>query len=215
MGANLLVTSLSYRSRTPTIFSSPPLAINRGSALSVMNVWLLFLLLVLGACRKPHGGSSEAGHLKAEWIGADRGRISAPATAEWCGERRLVEIRAIQGDTGFALALYPKDTLITGRYPVMDPLKAESLPPAAGIALRWFTQNAVKGFQGDTGTVFLDRSGSGELGGSVSGSAHSVSDTQRVRFKGTFEALTLRSSPECGPGKRLDRDAQPGDSVVH
>ena len=159
---------------------------------------------------------TEGGHLEAKWSGSDGGMISATASAEWCASKRLLEIRAIQGDTGIALALYPKDTLVAGRYRVMDPLKAESLPPAAGVALRWFTENAVKGFQGDTGTVFLDRSPSGELGGSVSGGARSVVDTQRVTVQGTFEGLTVRPSPGClPPGRGPKRGAQPNDTVVH
>jgi len=149
----------------------------------------------------PHR-AAEAGHLETKWSGPDGGKISAPASAEWCAARRLLEIRAIQGDTGVALALYPKDTIVAGRYRVTAPAKAESLPPAAGVALRWFTQNAVKGFQGDTGTVFLDRSPNGDLGGSVLASALSVSDTQRVTLKGTFEGLTVRPSSGC-------------DTVVH
>ncbi|HEV7366491.1 MAG TPA: hypothetical protein VGN76_11645 [Gemmatimonadales bacterium] len=159
---------------------------------------------------------AETGHLEATWSGPDGGKISAPASAEWCGARRLLEIRTVQGDTGIAFAIYPKDTLVAGRYRVMDPLKAESLPPAAGIALRWFTQNAVKGFQGDTGTVFLDRSASGELGGSVTAGARSVIDTQRVAVRGTFQGLTIHPSPGClPPGKVPNRDARPGDTVVH
>jgi hypothetical protein len=86
----------------------------------------------------------------------------------------------------------------------VDPLKAESLPPAAAVALRWFTQNAVKGFQGDAGTVILERSQSGVLGGNVAAGAHSVIDTQRVAVKGTFEGLPIRSSSGCSP-----------DTVVH
>ena len=143
--------------------------------------------------RKPPAG----GHLEATWTGPDQGKISAPATAEWCGDKRRLEIRAVQGDTGMALAIYPKDTLIPGRYRVMDPLKAESLAPAAGVALRSFTQNAVKGFQGDTGTVFLDRAATGELGGSLTAGARSVIDTQRVTVRGTFQGLTVHPSPGC------------------
>jgi hypothetical protein len=140
---------------------------------------------------------AQSGHLEATWIGPDQGKIAAPASAEWCPDRRVLEIRAIQGDTGVAFALYPKDTIIAGRYRVVDPLRAESLPPAAGVALRWFTQNAVKGFQGDTGTVFLDRSPSGELAGSVSVAARSVADTQQVTVRGTFHGLTIHPSPGC------------------
>jgi hypothetical protein len=146
--------------------------------------------------------------LEVEWSGTDRGKISGPATAEWCASKRLLEIRAIQGDTGIALALYFKDTLTGGRYRVVEPHKAESLPPAAAVALRWFTQNAVKGFQGDAGTVILERSQSGELGGNLAAGTRSVVDTQRVAVKGTFEGLAVRPSNGCLP-------AQPHDTVVH
>jgi hypothetical protein len=193
MGANLLV---SRQHRPPQPFqldTNPPTS-------SLPR--LVILVFLLAGCRLVPHRPAESGHLEAKWSGSDGGKISAPASAEWCAARRLLEIRAVQGDTGFALALYPRDTLVAGRYRVIDPLKAESLPPAAGVALRWFTQNAVKGFQGDTGTVFLDRSPSGELGGSVSAGARSVVDTQRVTVKGTFEGLTVRRSPGC-------------DTVVH
>jgi hypothetical protein len=152
---------------------------------------------VLGGCDWLPQRPAQGGHLEATWSGPDQGKISAPANAEWCPDRRLLQIRAVQGDTGIAFALYPKDTLLPGRYRVVDPPRAESLPPAAGVALRWFTQNAVKGFQGDTGTVFLDRSPSGELGGSVTAGARSVVDTQRVTVRGTFQGLTIRPSPGC------------------
>ena len=174
------------------------------------------LMFLLAGCGWIPHRPAEGGHLEANWSGPDGGKISAPASAEWCGATRLLEIRAVQGDTGIALALYPKDTLAAGRYRIMDPLKAESLPPAAGVALRWFTQNAVKGVQGDTGTVFLDRSPSGELGGSLTAGARSVVDTQRVAIKGTFQGLTIHPSPGCvPPGKGPKRDAQPADTVVH
>jgi hypothetical protein len=161
-----------------------------------------FLLLLAVGCRPLPHRPPETGHLEAEWSGADQGKISAPATAEWCGAKRLLEIRAIQGDTGIALAVYLKDTLTGGRYRVVDPPKAESLPPAAAVALRWFTQNAVKGFQGNTGTVILERSQSGELGGNLVAGTRSVTDTERVAVKGTFEGLVVRRSPGC-------------DTVVH
>jgi hypothetical protein len=176
----------------------------------------MILVFLLAGCRSTTQRPAAAGHLEAKWSGTDGGKLSAPASAEWCAARRLLEIRAVTGDTGLALALYPKDTLVSGRYRVMAPIKAESLPPAAGIGLRWFTQNAVKGFQGDTGTVFLDRSPSGELSGSVAAGARSVVDTQRVTVQGTFEGLTVRASPACRPpGKRPKGDAQPSDTVVH
>lgn len=207
MGANLLV---SRQHRPPQSFPHdndvPTGSLRR----------LVILVSLLAGCRLIPHRPPDGGHLQATWSGPDGGKISSPASAEWCAARKLLEIRAVRGDTGIALALYPKDTLVGGRYRVVDPLRAESLPPAAGIALRWFTQNAVKGFQGDTGTVFLDRSPSGELGGSVSAGARSVADTQRVTVKGTFDGLTVHPSPNCRPSNKASkRDAPPSDTVVH
>src|SRR4051812_25770367 len=52
-----------------------------------MRVWLVFLLLLVGACPTPLRRPAETGHLEVEWGGPDRGKISAPATAEWCAPR--------------------------------------------------------------------------------------------------------------------------------
>jgi hypothetical protein len=210
MGPNLLV----FR-RNP---SSPTRSFTPSSVLQMPRLasrWLACALLFSG-CRWMPPRSAAAGHLEASWSGPNGGTISASASAEWCGARRLLEIRAVQGDTGIAFALYPKDTLLQGRYRVVDPLRAESLPPAAGLALRWFTQNAVKGFQGDTGTVLVDRSPSGELGGSVTARARSIVDTQQITVRGTFRGLTVHPSVACVlPRKGPARGAPPSDTVVH
>ena len=213
MGAHLLVSRQNPPAPTPPAHQAHPAPDLRSHQLAWGWAAVAFLL---ASCGWMPQRPAEGGHLEAKWSGPDGGKISAPASAEWCPAKRILEIRAVQGDTGIAFALYPGDTLIAGRYRVADPLKAESLAPAAGIALRWFTQNAVKGFQGDTGTVFLDRSPSGELGGSVAAGARSVIDTQRVSIRGTFQGLTVHPSPGCvPPGKGRRRDAQPSDTVVH
>lgn len=200
MGANLVASRHhlpSPTSSTHQVHPAPDLLRHR-----IASGWVA-LSVLLGGCGWLPQRPAQGGRLEATWSGPDQGKISAPASAEWCPDRRVLEIRAVQGDTGIALALYPKDTLLPGRYRVVDPPRAESLPPAAAVALRSFTQNAVKGFQGDTGTVFLDRSPSGELGGSVTAGARSVIDTQRVTVRGTFQGLTVHPSPE------------PGCTVVH
>ena len=38
-----------------------------------------------------------AGRIEAQWTGADTGRMTAAATAEWCEERRALEIAGVQG----------------------------------------------------------------------------------------------------------------------
>jgi hypothetical protein len=174
----------------------------------------LFLAI---SCRAAPENSDKRPYLDVRWTGAGRGKISGPATAEWCAPRRLLEIRTVQGDTGIALALYPAETIATGKYRVIDPAKAESLPPAAAVALRWLTQTTVQGFQGDSGVVDLERSPSGVLSGRVGIRARSVVDTQKVTVRGMFEGLAVRPvSRGCdAPGRGSGEHAETTDTGVH
>ena len=143
------------------------------------------------ACGKWESQPSQAGRLDARWTGADSGKISAPAAAEWCADRLLLEIRAIQGDTGLALALYPVDTIASDSYPVVEPTRADSARPSAGVALRLFSQTAIKGYQGDSGKVLLERSSSGQLSGSLAARARSVLNGEQIRLSGKFERVAV------------------------
>jgi hypothetical protein len=174
------------------------------------------LLLLAISCRAAPENNEKRAYLDVRWTGAGRGKISGPATADWCSARRLLEIRTVQGDSGIALALYPADTISTGKYRVVDPARAESVPPAAGVALRWLTQTTVQGFQGDSGVVDLERSASGLLSGRIRIRARSVVNTQKVSVTGTFEDLTVRpESRGCvAPGKGSEH-AEPPDTGVH
>jgi hypothetical protein len=180
---------------------------------------LVIVLAGLAGCNRGPASRGGAGQIDVRWTGSERGRLSGRATAEWCPILRLLEIRAIRGDTGIALAIYPADTITPGQYRIIDPAKAESLPPAAGIALRWAAQIAVKGFQGESGSVALDRSGSGELSGRITATARSVTDTQRVTIDGSFRDLMIRpqargcARPSEHPDE--DEDAQPSDTQLH
>lgn len=177
----------------------------------------MLLVAWLGACHSGPKGASGAGKLDVRWTGREPGSISAPATASWCASRHMLEVRSIQGDTGLALALYPAETLTAGVYRVVDPPRAESLPPAASVALRWLTAKVVQGFRGDGGTVRLERSSSGQVSGEVSARARSVVDTQRLTISGTFRNLTLRPGPpECGRAVPAgSRRAAAEDTSVH
>jgi hypothetical protein len=135
----------------------------------------------------------------------------------------------VQGDTGIALALYPTKAITAGVYRVTDPARAESLPPAAGVAVRWPTQNLVQGFQGDSGVVQLERSGSGLFSGRVGARARSVVDTQRIRLSGNFRDLAVRPDTRgCPPADsalnadsarneeaEFGEDAEPPNTGVH
>lgn len=175
------------------------------------------VLVGLPGCNREPASRGGAGEIDVRWMGSERGRLSGRATAEWCSILRLLEIRAIRGDTGIALAIYPADTITPGQYRIIDAAKAESLPPAAGIALRWATQNAVKGFQGESGSVVLSRSRSGELSGRITAAARSVTDTQRVTIDGSFRDLMIRPQARgCArPSKHPDEDAQASDTQLH
>jgi hypothetical protein len=183
---------------------------------------------MVAACGQAPLPETGPGHFEVRWKGAGEGGVSGTALATWCAVRRVLEIRLVQGDTGIALALYPTKAPSAGVYRVTDPARAESLPPAAGVAVRWPTQSLVQGFQGDSGVVQLEESGSGLLSGRVSARARSVVDTQRIRLSGDFRDLTVRPDTRgCPPADsaRADSalkeeaaigdDAEPLDTGVH
>lgn len=178
---------------------------------------LLALLVLAAACEGFPDRAADSAQLQAEWSGSTGGRIAGDATAEWCPARRLLEIRAIEGDTGIALALYPSDTLAAGKYRVMDPAKAQASPPAAGVALRWFGQNAVEGFQGDSGWVELERAPSGRLSGTMEARVRSVNDAKRLTLTGRFQDVKIAAeSRGCLPLVDPDEeDAASADTGIH
>jgi hypothetical protein len=179
--------------------------------------WSALLVCFVVSCDTAVKQGGQPGHLDVQWTGSNPGKISGVATAAWCAPRRLLEIRAIQGDTGIGLAIYPVETIAAASYRVLDPAKAESLPPAAGVALRWLTQTSVQGFQADSGTVKLKRSASGLLSGTLSAHARSVADTQRIAVSGRFKDLVVRPATQACAASPAERNARaaPGDTGVH
>jgi hypothetical protein len=175
------------------------------------------LLLCLASACRPATPSGDQGHAEVQWNGSARGKLSGAATAAWCADRRRLEVQALKGDTGVGLAIYPRDSLVPGRYPVVDPARAESLPPAAGVALRWLGQSAVFGAQGDSGTINLTKSASGRFSAQLTARARSLSDGKRVTVTGAFRDLVVRpGSRGCAPpDEAQNEDAEPGDTGVH
>jgi hypothetical protein len=115
----------------------------------------------------------------------------APMTAEWCDVRRALEIRGVAGDTGLGLVLYPVDTIDADSYRIVPPEGADTLPPAAAIALRVFSPNTIQGYQGDSGTVALERGKDGELSGVIEARARSVVNGQLLTVTGKVRELTI------------------------
>jgi hypothetical protein len=177
------------------------------------SVALLIPCLVL-ACEQRSGQAETAGEMTVQWDGSRDGSVTAPATASWCEGRRLLEIRSIRGDTGIALALYPGRRITAGTYRIVEPTRAESIPPAAAVAVRWLTRNVVQGFQGDSGQLQLERSRFGQLSGQVHARARSVVDTQRITLTASFRDLPPRpDSLGCAPINRTDEDLAPDDAA--
>jgi hypothetical protein len=173
--------------------------------------------LLLGCGRSKAGSPSTEGQLEVSWTGKDRGGVSGAAFARWCAVGRVLEIERIEGDTGVAIALYPGSSLVPGTYRVIDPARAESLPPAAGVAVRWLGRTTVQGFQGESGSVVLERSSTGLLSGRLGARARSVVDTQHIRLRGSFRNLAVRSD-SVGCPNQTDQPAQdpdPQDISVH
>jgi hypothetical protein len=182
------------------------------------------LTVVLGGmgCDRLPLSRDKGGQLEVHWSGSERGALSAAATAEWCSILRQLEIRGVRGDTGVAIVVHPVDTISARQYRLTKPEQAESLPPAASIALRWVALSSIKGFQGESGSVNLHRAPSGEWSGQVRAAVRSVSDTQRLTIDGTFKDLRIRTQArgcvrpvEDSTAESPDSGAQLPDTQLH
>ncbi len=148
--------------------------------------------LPIAACQRPEYGKGPESFLEAEWSGQDTAKVSGPATAEWCDSLHLLQIQGFRGDTGVAIVLYPVKQFQAGRFPVAPPAKADSSPPAAAVALRWFAETSIRGFQGDSGVVVVEQTRPGVYAGTFDAKAHSVTDGGRLAIRGSFRELTMR-----------------------
>jgi hypothetical protein len=170
------------------------------------------------ACVDSPERPAQTGWLEARWTGADTGQIATHSTAEWCRERQRLEIRAIDGDTGIALVVYPRDTVETDSYRVVQPERAESVPPAASIALRVFSSTTIQGYQGDSGTVVLESSSSGELSGTFEATVRSVVNGQLLTLIGEARDLVVvpqaRGCKPEAPADSTDYDPEISDSEI-
>jgi hypothetical protein len=170
------------------------------------------LAMLIAGCSGRNAKTTDSPRMEVQWTGADTGRMAGPATAEWCGVLRVLVISGVAGDTGVAIALYPRDSIRPDSYPVVRPERAESVPPASALALRYFAETAVKGYQGDSGRVLLDVAADGRLSGRLSGALKSANDGTRLHAAGTFRNLRVV------PARRgcLARPARPApDTGVH
>ena len=175
---------------------------------------LAVALVAVAACN-PAG---RRGTLTVHWgSGADSAARTMPATATWCPGPSRYDVRAVVGDTGFGMAVYPVDTnALSGSYPVLAPGGSVQVRPAAAVALRWMGKVEVQGWWADSGSVSFT---SGRLGGlSGSGQARLVSNLGPdsvtpvdFSFRGLrVKADTLCDIPQLPVGVPLDSAAAAG-----
>jgi hypothetical protein len=172
---------------------------------------LAAVVLVLGtACSRDQPAGSPGSTLEVEWVGSDTGKLVAPVVAEWCDSLRVLELRAVRGDTGIALALYPADSLAAGDYPAVQPERGDSTRPSAAVVMRWFAETSIRGFRGDSGSVTLATIGPGVGAGSFAARLRSTTEGSRLNVTGSFRGLTVRPAPpDCAGVAKEPVDTEP------
>jgi hypothetical protein len=179
-------------------------------ALAALGRPALIGLVLAAACSWERSTESAGGTLEARWIGSDTGKLVAPAVAEWCGKLRMLELRAVHGDTGIALALYPADSLTAGDYPAVPPERGDSTRPSAAVAMRWFAETSIRGFRGDSGSVTLAATGPGVGAGNFAARLRSTTEGSRLTLTGSFRGLTVRPAPpDCAGVAKEPVDTEP------
>jgi hypothetical protein len=168
--------------------------------------WLALAVVTGAACSREEPAAPQGGTIEAQWVGSDTGGLVAPAVAEWCDSLRMLELRAVHGDTGIALVLYPADSLAPGEYPVVAPQRADSTRPSAGVALRYFSETSIRGFRSDSGAVTLAGTGPGAASGRFTAHLRSATEGSRLELTGSYRGLSVRPAAQNCAGVAEDPD---------
>lgn len=166
------------------------------------------MLVLVAACERAHPA------VITTWTGADTGRLVAPAVAHWCPERRLLEITAVQGDSGVALVAYPNANWGSGTFPLFDPLTDSVRRPSAALAVRWPMLDLIVGYRSVGGLARLTRS-PGRIAGTVEARLlRSGSSVDTLSVKIQLPPLTLDSSAAGCPPDSGGVSRGPGPSGI-
>ena len=158
-------------------------------------------LLTLGALLA--GGCnlfSPTGTLSAHWAThADTASVVLPVTATWCVGADRLDIRAMAGDTGLGVTIYPADSgTLAGSYDILEPGGQVTIRPSAATAVRWMGKVLVLGWWGDSGAVTLE--GGRARGFSGEGRSRLVSGLGRDSLgmlEFTFRGVRVRNDTLC------------------
>jgi len=160
---------------------------------------LIGLGFVLGAQGCGEGGWYPfASTLTATWTSKTRvgGSVTLPVRADWCPSQGPLKIVAVHGDTGAGLVIYPHDSLRSGDFPVFDGTDSLHPPPDSGVtvALRWFTETEVLGYQGDSGSASISVAG-GRVSGTFKARMRSMARGDTIQAEGRFTTVRPKALP--------------------
>lgn len=171
-----------------------------------MRLRLALASLAASACGatppSPTAGPDRPGTLAVEWSGSHTGGFAAPATASWCAADSLVEILAVQGDTGVGLTLLVPDSLRPTNYPAFAPEIQVDWRPLATAALRWFASSEVLGFESVSGVVGVTAVAAG-ASGTIDVRLKAATGLDTLHLTGRFTAVTVE--PSRGPCGRISK----------
>jgi hypothetical protein len=163
---------------------------------------LAALVLTAGfACpwRKKPAISSTEGTVDLEWTGSTKGHFIASAVGQWCKADSMLEVTAIRGDTGVAIALVTEDTLKPGQHPIVLPSVPVKWRPLARTAIRWIGKAELEGFEGSGGNVHVTELGRNTVSGRVDARLRAGNRRDTLRLIGTFTRIPIRANPSpCG-----------------
>ena len=93
----------------------------------------------------------------------------------------------------------------------MLPLRADSIRSAGAVALRWFAETAIMGFQGENGAIVIEATDSQRVWGRFETRMRSVTEGSRLFLKGSFFDVPVVAAQR---GCMTRRPPEPPDSGV-
>ncbi len=137
---------------------------------------------------------------EAVWAGSDRGRLVTSATAVWCRDAKIGQVTAMRGDSGISVLIHPAESLVAGRYPILEPGSARASSPAAAVALRLLGSTAVVGYRSESGTLTLEKIEGGRVWGRFESEAKVASALAgKIQLNGRFAGVPVTAGGAACP----------------
>jgi hypothetical protein len=135
-----------------------------------------FLVALVLACRAGRASRGPAeGQLELTWRDSARAvTLHAPVEARWCAGDTLLELLALQHDTGFGISLLARDSVRADSFPVILGGVYVAKRPYAAAALRTLGATDLKSYVSIWGLVTL-------------------SDARRTQVSGNFDMHVAQS----------------------